>query len=146
MNRLDALFADYRSYHRTRGNVVCHAIGITLIVYGVVALLVEIPLPVAPWTAAEVLIAAIVLFYLRLSASLALTMLAEAALFDLLARALSDWRVGAAAFLLGWIFQAIGHAGFEHNRPAFFKNFVHLLVGPIFLWNELLRIRPTGAP
>ena len=145
MNRLEALLADYGAYHRTRGNLVCHAIGVTLILYGVLALLLEVPLPVSPWTAAEVLIAAVVLFYLRLSLTLALTMLAEAALFDLLARAVSDWRVGAAAFVLGWIAQTVGHSAFEHNRPAFFKNAIHLLVGPIFLWNELLRIRPTPA-
>jgi uncharacterized membrane protein YGL010W len=143
MNRLDALLADYGSYHRTRGNLICHAFGITLILYGVLSLLLELRLPVAPWTAAEVLIVSIVLFYLRLNATLAVTMLAEATLFDLLARAIADWRVGAVAFILGWIFQGIGHARFEKNRPAFLRNVVHLLVGPIFLWNELLRVRPV---
>jgi uncharacterized membrane protein YGL010W len=143
MNRLDALLADYGSYHRTRGNLICHAFGITLILYGVLSLLLELRLPVARWTAAEVLIVSIVLFYLRLNATLAVTMLAEATLFDLLARAIADWRVGAVAFILGWIFQGIGHARFEKNRPAFLRNVVHLLVGPIFLWNELLRVRPV---
>ena len=143
MSRIDALLSDYASFHRTRGNLVCHAIGITFILYGVLALLLEIRLPVPPWTAAEVLIVAVVLYDLRLNAALALTMFAEAALFDLLARAVGDWRVGVAAFGAGWLFQAIGHAGFEKNRPAFFRSAVHLLVGPLFLWNELLRVRPV---
>ncbi|HTO77739.1 MAG TPA: Mpo1-like protein [Thermoanaerobaculia bacterium] len=142
MARLDDLLSDYGAYHRTRGNLVCHAIGITLILYGVVSFLCLIPLPVARWTAAEAAIVAVVLFYLRLNAALAATMLAELTLFDLLARAVDDWRIGAAAFVLGWIFQAIGHARFEKNKPAFFRNLVHLLVGPLFLWNELLRLRP----
>jgi uncharacterized membrane protein YGL010W len=146
MSRLDALLTDYGAYHRTRGNLVCHAFGITLIVYGSVALLREVPLPVEPWTAAEVLIAASALVYFRWSAALGATMLAETVLFDLLARAIDDWRVGAAAFVAGWIFQAVGHARFEKNRPAFFKNLTHLLVGPVFLWNELLRVRPVGEP
>jgi uncharacterized membrane protein YGL010W len=30
---------------------------------------------------------------------------------------------------------------YEKNRPAFFKNMLHLLVGPLFLMNDLLRIR-----
>ena len=144
MSRLDALLADYGAYHRTRGNLVCHAFGITLIVYGVVALLREIPLPVEPWTGAEVAIAAAAVLYVRWNAALAAPMVAEMVLFDLLARAVDDWRVAAAAFLAGWIFQAVGHAGFEKNRPAFFQNVRHLLVGPIFLWNELLRVRPIG--
>jgi len=146
MSRLDALLSGYAAYHRTRGNLVCHAIGITLILYGAVSFLREIPLGVGPWTAAEASIVAAVLFYLRLNAALALTMLAELSLFDLLARAVDDWRVGAAAFLAGWIFQAVGHARFERNRPAFFAGLIHLLVGPIFLWNELLRVRPTFPP
>jgi uncharacterized membrane protein YGL010W len=143
MDRLDALLADYAASHRTRGNLACHAVGITLILYGSIAVLLEIRLPVAPWTAAEAVIGAMVLFDFSLNVPLALTMLAESALFDLLARAVADWRLGAAAFLLGWIFQAIGHAGFEKSRPAFFRNLVHLLVGPLFLWNELLRLRPV---
>jgi uncharacterized membrane protein YGL010W len=45
------------------------------------------------------------------------------------------------------IFRAIGHAVYEKNRPAFFKNLLHLLVGPLlFRMNELLRIRrPASA-
>ncbi len=146
MARLDELLSDYGAHHRTRGNLVCHAIGITLILYGLVSLLCLIPLPVARWTAAEAAIAAAVLFYLRLNAALAATMLAELTLFDLLARAVDDWRIGIGAFVLGWIFQAIGHARFEKNRPAFLQNLVHLLVGPLFLWNELLRLRPIARP
>lgn len=146
MTRLDALLSDYAVYHRTRGNLVCHAFGVTFILYGVVAFLLEIPLGVGSWTAAEVGIAAAVFFYLRLNTALALTMLAELALFDLLARAVDNWRIGAAAFFAGWVFQAVGHARFEKNKPAFFANFTHLLVGPIFLWNELLRMRPTPPP
>ncbi|HYB53659.1 MAG TPA: Mpo1-like protein [Thermoanaerobaculia bacterium] len=142
---LGALLDDYGSYHRTRGNLVCHAFGITLILYGLLALLLAVPLPVAPWTAAEALILAATLFYLRLNLLLGAAMLAEATLLDLLARAVGDWRFGLAAFVLGWIFQAVGHARFERNKPAFFQNLIHLLVGPLFLWNELIRVWP-GDP
>jgi uncharacterized membrane protein YGL010W len=141
MRRVDALLADYASFHRTRGNLVCHAFGITLIVFGILSMLLAIPLPVASFTVAEVLIAAGFLFYLALDVTLAAAMLAELALLDLVARAVGDWRIGLAAFVLGWIFQAIGHARFEKNRPAFFKNLAHLMVGPLFLANELFRIR-----
>lgn len=145
MRKVDALLADYASYHRTRGNLVCHFFGITLIVFGSVALLRTVRLPGAlPATAAEVLIGAALLFYLTLDASLALVMLFEFALLDLAARAIADWRAGLAAFLLGWAFQGVGHVRFERNSPAFFKNLEHLMVGPLFLANELLRIRPVA--
>ena len=35
-------------------------------------------------------------------------------------------------FVVGWIFQFIGHA-IEGNRPAFFRNPLYLLVGPWWL-------------
>ena len=143
MSSLDALLAEYGSQHRTRGNLVCHAFGITLILYGSVAMLLSVALPVAPWTAAEAAIVAMVLYDLRLNVVLALAMLAETVLFDLVARAVGDWRVGVAAFVAGWILQAIGHGRFEKNRPAFFRNLLHLFVGPLFLWNELLHVRPV---
>ena len=145
MRRVDALLTDYASYHRTRGNLVCHAFGITLIIFGSVTLLLSLRLPGAPRvTAAELLIGAVLLFYLTLDASLALVMLLEFAFLDIAARAVADWRAGLAAFLVGWVFQGLGHARFERNSPAFFKNLVHLMVGPLFLANELLRIRPVA--
>jgi uncharacterized membrane protein YGL010W len=144
--RVDALLADYASYHRTRGNLICHAFGITLIVFGIVAMLLTARLPGGiPLTLAEVLIAAAFLFYATLDLPLAVPMLAELALLDLAARGIGDWRAGLAAFVLGWVFQGVGHARFEKNSPAFFKNLTHLLVGPFFLMNELFRIRPAAS-
>ena len=148
MKHVDALLADYGSYHRTRGNLVCHVLGVTLIVYGLLSLLGQIPLGVGGLTVAEAVLAAVFFYYLTLDVPLAFSFVVAAGLLDALARAVGDWRVGAAAFVAGWVFQAIGHARFEKNRPAFFRNLVHLLVGPLYLVNELLRIRrpiPAGA-
>jgi uncharacterized membrane protein YGL010W len=43
-----------------------------------------------------------------------------------------NWRWALGLFVLGWIFQFIGHA-IEGNQPAFFRNPVYLLVGPLWL-------------
>ncbi len=43
-----------------------------------------------------------------------------------------SWRGALALFVVGWIFQFIGHA-IEGNQPAFFSNPIHLLVGPWWL-------------
>src|SRR5262245_5933885 len=140
MGRMDALLEDYGSYHRTRGNLVCHAFGITLILYGTIALLQLIPLG-NRLTAAELVIAASFLYYLTLSPLLAFAMLVETVALDAIAGAVGNWRVGLAAFVVGWIFQGIGHARYEKKSPAFLKNLVHLMIGPVFLWNEVLKIR-----
>jgi uncharacterized membrane protein YGL010W len=148
-SRIDELLADYASYHRTRGNVACHAAGITLILFGILSMLGALHLPplgpVLGASAAEVLIGAAFFYYLVLNVPLALAMLAECAALDIAARAVHDWRIGLVAFVLGWIFQGIGHAAYEKNSPAFFKNLLHLMVGPLFLLNELLRLRPVHA-
>ena len=45
---------------------------------------------------------------------------------------LLDWRWALALFIIGWILQFVGHA-IEGNQPAFFRNPVYLLVGPLWL-------------
>jgi len=141
---LDALLEEYELHHRARGNRVCHAFGITLIVFGVLSMLQRVRIA-GPWTAAEVLIVAAAVYYVSRDPLLGLATTAAAALLDVAARAVGDWRIGAAAFALGWVFQGIGHAVYEKSSPAFFRNLVHLLVGPAFLVNEATRIRRRRA-
>src|SRR5690349_1117031 len=43
-----------------------------------------------------------------------------------------NWRWAEAIFVFGWILQFLGHA-IEGNQPAFFKNPIYLLVGPLWL-------------
>ena len=45
------------------------------------------------------------------------------------------WRWALAMFIVGWILQFVGHA-IEGNQPAFFKNPVYLLVGPLWLFKR----------
>jgi uncharacterized membrane protein YGL010W len=147
--RIDALLSDYGSYHRAPGNVMCHAAGITLILLGTLSMLGAIRLgtlgPIAPLTGAEVVAGIVILVYLALDVPLGLAMAIELTALDLLARAIGDWRLGFAAFAVGWVFQGIGHAVFEKNKPAFLKNIAHLLVGPVFLVNEVLKLRQVPA-
>lgn len=45
---------------------------------------------------------------------------------------LFDWRWALGLFIVGWILQFVGHA-IEGNQPAFFRNPIYLLVGPLWL-------------
>ena len=117
MKRVDALLADYGSYHRTRGNFACHAAGVPLIVFGLLSFLRLVQLPIPGWTAAEALIAAAFVFYSALDLPLALALLVPEVLLDLAARAADSWKVGLAAFVLGWIFQGIGTRATRKTRP-----------------------------
>jgi uncharacterized membrane protein YGL010W len=43
-----------------------------------------------------------------------------------------NWKWALALFVVGWVFQFVGHA-IEGNQPAFFKNPAYLIVGPMWL-------------
>ena len=150
------LLDHYGAYHRDPRNLVCHEIGIPLIVLGIIALLRLVPLPVV-WSQPHDLAAAAVLataiYYLFLVVS-ALTekphdeaagrrvmfaaLVAIVALFVLYAvGAYLAWPFAIAAFVIGWIFQFVGHA-YEGKSPAFLTNLLHLLVGPLWVASHLV--------
>lgn len=143
MKKVDSLLADYAFYHRSRGNKICHFVGIPLIVFSLLVLLRPIIL-LEPVTAAELLVTMSFVYYLTLDLRLALGMLLLTSALDLAAWKTTDLRIGAAALIVGWIFQGLGHAIYEKRSPAFLRNLVHLLVGPLFLLNEAWRVRPLN--
>jgi uncharacterized membrane protein YGL010W len=144
MKQIDLLFADYASYHRTRGNILCHFFGIPLIVYAILGFLQY--WKIGPVSAAEIVIVISTAFYLMLDSRLAACMLTMTVILDVCAYKVSSLKIAGLAFLAGWILQALGHAIFEKRSPAFLKNMIHLMVGPIFVLNEVLRVRPVASP
>jgi len=64
--------------------------------------------------------------------------------FYFVGAALGLW-INVALFILGWIFQFIGHKVYEHKNPAFFQNFVHLLIGPLWILNDIIPVVKSGA-
>ncbi len=146
MKRIDVLLTDYASYHRARGNIICHFVGIPLIIFGIFSLLQLLRFGMIsglPLTAAEIFIAIVAIYYFSLDTKLASGMLLLSAILDAAAHAVDDWRIGLAVFVVGWVFQGVGHTVYEKRSPAFLKNLLHLLVGPIFLVNEALHVRPV---
>lgn len=138
MPDIRALFADYASYHQTRGNKAFHRIGIPLIMLTLIGMLTRVPLG-PHLDAAMLLIAAAEVFYLLAEWRLAIAMLAVSVGFYFAGAAL-PMGVNVALFVLGWIFQFIGHSFYEHRNPAFFRNFTHLLVGPLWILNDLIPV------
>lgn len=60
---------------------------------------------------------------------------------------LFSWRWALGMFVIGWILQFVGHA-IEGNQPAFLKNPVYLLVGPLWLVKQAtsaLRLGKSSA-
>jgi uncharacterized membrane protein YGL010W len=50
-----------------------------------------------------------------------------------------------ALFIGGWILQFIGHARYEKQSPAFLNNLLHLLVGPLWILEDLTHLEGRRA-
>ena len=144
--KIDALFGDYSTHHRTAGNQRCHLIGIPMIAFGLFGLLsVEVfragawPVEVAP-----LLMLALLPVQLRLEPRLGALLTVLYVFFYLGARML-PWQVNAGLFVVGWIFQFIGHYHYENKSPSFFTNLIHLFTGPLWVLNHVLGLRPTAS-
>ena len=137
--RATRLFADYSSAHSTAGNRACHSVGIPLIVFSIVLGLTRVPVG-GRWTLAEPVIVLAAVAAAAIDAPAAALFFVFLSASDLLSRAIASWTssgfaVSSAAVLFGagWVFQLVGHAVYEKNRPAFFRNLAHLLIGPLWI-------------
>lgn len=145
MPQIDALFSDYASFHRTPGNKAFHRLGIPMIMLSLIGMLTYAGMNLGGVRVdlAMVLIAVSTIYYFTVEWRLAILMLIVSIAMYFAGAAMSLW-LNLAIFILGWIFQFIGHSVYEKKQPAFFRNFVHLLVGPLWILNDLIPVvKPT---
>ncbi len=126
------LFAEYGSYHADRRNRVCHAFGIPLIVLGIMGLAHLVAL--GPVDLAVVAAIAVLVYYAAIDLRGALLSAVVFAILYAIAMRL-PWEVSLGAFILGWVFQLVGHR-FEGTKPKFLENLVYLLIGPLYIFEE----------
>jgi len=140
MSKVEALFDDYAAYHRTKGNKAFHRLGIPLIMLSLLGMLSRVAMGGVHFVdAATILIIAATIYYFVVEWRLAIPMFFVSVLFYVIGVKLPMW-ANVALFVLGWIFQFIGHSVYEHKQPAFFRNFVHLLVGPLWILNDIVPV------
>jgi uncharacterized membrane protein YGL010W len=140
VRRVDTLFDRYGEAHRHPKNEAIHWVCVPLITWSLLALLWWL----SP-TAAYLSIGAATLFYLTLSFTIAIGMLAIAALMVYPLTQLGDATlpVALAVFAVAWIGQFAGHR-IEGRKPAFLDDLRFLLVGPAWLLAKALR--RVGVP
>jgi uncharacterized membrane protein YGL010W len=126
------LYADYGAYHVDRRNRLCHAVGIPLIVFGVLGMLASVRL--GPVDLAIPIALLVLIYYATVSPRGALISLVLFAILYAIAVRVG-WQVGLAAFVLGWVFQLVGHR-MEGNKPKFLENLTYLAIGPLYFFEE----------
>ena len=147
MQTIEALFADYAAHHRTPGNKAFHRLGIPMIMMTLIGMLTRVELFSANgirFDAAMLLIALSTIYYVVIEWRLGIAMLAVSIAFYFIGAALPMW-ANVTLFVLGWIFQFIGHSVYEKQQPAFFRNFVHLLIGPLWILNDVVPVVKNRA-
>ena len=141
------LMAQYAAYHRDRRNIATHFVGIPLIVFAISALLAraEFTLAGSPMNAAIVLWGLSALWYLTrgnlalgIATAIVNGLLTALAMTAVHGASTTGWLlIGVRTFVIGWIFQFVGHY-YEGRKPAFVDDLVGLLVGPMFVVGEAL--------
>ena len=147
MRSIDQWLEGYAADHRNPANIVIHWVCVPLILWGAIALLWIVPVPVVLgraglWAGAAMFGA--MMFYLRLSRSLAFGMLIVFVVLGLITEALYRtlgarpllW-LAAAVFVLAWIAQFLGHK-IEGGRPSFLSDRAYLLIAPAWLMAKLM--------
>lgn len=126
------LSREYAKTHATRGNQMTHTFGIPMIV---LALVYWTRYPSgSPLTLLAVFLPVYFLWEVRLGVMMSLLLFA----FGRLAQVLPPWSAWAL-FVVGWVFQLVGHEVYEKKKPAFTDNLVHLLVGPAWILEKWRR-------
>ena len=149
MKTVDQWLNEYGESHQNSANKTLHWICVPIIVVSLIGLLWSIPVPqamrnVSPLVNWGTLVLALGdLYYLRMSLSLALGMLAFVVLVTLCIVALQNlpwslWAICLALFVVAWIGQFIGHH-YEGKRPSFFKDLQFLMIGPLWLLSFIYR-------
>lgn len=139
--------AKYGEYHRDHRNVLTHAVGVPMIVLGVMVLLsrpvFDMPLLGVALTPAMVGSAFAAFWYIQLDLKFGLLMTVLLAVFISLGKFIAGLSVmawlggGIGLFVVGWAFQFLGHH-YEGRKPAFVDDLRGLLVGPMFVTAEAL--------
>ncbi|HEY4296791.1 MAG TPA: Mpo1-like protein [Paraburkholderia sp.] len=148
MRTLTQQLTQYAAYHRDRRNIATHFIGIPLIVLALAVLLSRpaFTLGALPLTlsAAWLLFSVATVYYLVLDVPLGVMMIGVSALCVafgewIAAQSMLVWlATGIGLFVIGWVFQFIGHVAYEHRKPAFVDDVIGLLIGPLFVLAEAL--------
>lgn len=148
MKTIQEWFDEYGESHQNPTNKLFHWICIPLIFFSIVGLFWSIPSgflnnifpeSIRPFVNfASIMLALILVFYIRLSVPMFFGMLLVSVLCLWGNSVLASlnigplWLISIIIFVVAWIGQFIGH-NIEGKKPSFFKDLQYLLIGPAWL-------------
>ncbi len=136
--QLETWFREYEADHTNANNKLTHMIGVPMIVLGLMAILRKLAL--GPTNFGLLVIIGVVVFFYKHDRKLAAVFGAILFSFYVVSFLVST-KLAWLLFLIGWGAQFLGHYKFEKRSPAFYKNLLHLLIGPIWIVARLTGMR-----
>jgi len=146
MKNIEEVLAQYKSVHFNKKNISTHFVGVPLIIWAVTLLLslntfeLEIQSTSFLLTPAYVFFTGALIYYFILHIKLAVAMVFYAAINLYLVSFVADnsyaLYIGISVFIIGWVFQFIGHH-YEKAKPAFVDDLGQFLIAPLFLMAEV---------
>ena len=148
---IDALLEEYGESHMNKTNKMIHWFAVPCIFLSVVGIIWSIPTPkivgledsnvvLLNWSIPALILTLI--YYSRLSIPLTIGMAAFTIVCMIIVERYeamgptSLWLACVIIFVIGWIFQFIGHK-IEGKKPSFFRDVQFLLIGPAWLMSFL---------
>jgi uncharacterized membrane protein YGL010W len=145
MKTLSEQMSVYAAYHNDATNKAIHFVFVPLIIWSAMGLLVQVgtwQLGTLAVTVAHVVAVILLAYYLSLDFPLGVAMVF---LFTIMLVTVlqvqqtmgsTAWMLFTAVFVGSWIAQLVGHAAFEHRKPALADNVLQVFVAPIFVVAE----------
>ena len=135
----------YAAYHKDPTNKSIHFVFVPLIIWSAMGLLVQAgswPLGSLEATLAHAIAVVLLAYYLYLDFPLGVAMVFLFTVLLVTVLQVQDtlggraWLLFLAVFVGSWIAQLVGHAAFEHRKPALADNVLQVFVAPIFVMAE----------
>jgi uncharacterized membrane protein YGL010W len=142
MRTIQNLLAEYGESHQNETNKLIHWVCVPVIFFSAVGLLYCVKFPLYIYRVqlnlAMIVIAILLLYYAKLSRTLAIGMFLFCCICLLLARfvensnTVSLWLFCVIVFVAAWVGQFYGHK-IEGKKPSFLKDIQFLMIGPAWL-------------
>ncbi|MBS1928378.1 MAG: DUF962 domain-containing protein [Chitinophagaceae bacterium] len=148
MKSLQSWLSEYGESHQNHTNKRIHWICVPAIFFSIFGMLYSVKLPITIsgrlLPLIFVLFTLLLLYYARISRSIALGMLIIGIICTILCIAINRispfplWQVCLLLFVLAWIGQFYGHK-VEGKKPSFLKDLQFLLIGPAWLMSFIYK-------
>lgn len=138
MKSMDLYLEEYQQSHQNLINKIIHKVCVPLIFFTILGIIESVKLSII-----GVIIALMFYIITKTHKKLLSLIIIQLTIFELIIFKMDpDFRLKFCliAFVIAWIFQFIGHK-IEGKKPSFLKDLLFLLVGPIWVYVDLLKIK-----